>query len=283
VNYLRFRADSNNIQHFGLGDWSPYKSRTPIELTSTCYYYQITLLLSKFGHITGRVQDAELYGQLAEKIRTSVNVYLFDKTTGLYVNGTQTALSSVLCQDIVPADERQRVLDNLVKAVALNDNHLDVGLVGSKHLLNALSLNGYADLAFTIAAQRTQPSWGWWLLQGETTFQEEWNLGPSRNHVFLGEIVAWFFKALGGIQVDPDRPGFQHIILRPNFVKGLSYANASIETVHGKVSSAWKRSKDMVTLDLVIPPNATATLSMPGASSRTYELKAGKYHFSAKN
>jgi alpha-L-rhamnosidase len=277
VDYLRFRADSSNIQHFGLGDWSPYKSRTPIELTSTSYYYQITLLLSKFARITGRKDDAAAYGQLAEKIRSSINAHLFDKTTGLYANGSQTALSTMLCQDIVPAGEKQRVLDNLVRAIAQNDNHLDVGMIGSKHLLNALSQNGLADLAFTIASRRTQPSWGWWLLQGETTFQEEWGLGPSRNHIFLGEIVAWFFKALAGIQVDPDRPGFEHIIIRPNFVRGLSYANASVETVHGKVSSAWKRVGDTVVFDLTIPPNATATVYLP--DGKVHEVKAGTYHF----
>ncbi|MDO6433083.1 glycoside hydrolase family 78 protein [Flavitalea sp. BT771] len=280
VDYLRFRADSNNIQHFGLGDWSPYKSRTPIELTSTSYYYQVTLLLSKFARITGRKDDAAAYRQLAEKIRSSINTHLFDKATGLYANGTETALSTMLCQDIVPVAEKQRVLDNLVRAIAQNDNHLDVGMIGSKHLLNALSSNGVADLAFTIASQRTKPSWGWWLLQGETTFQEEWGIGPSRNHIFLGEIVAWFFKALAGIQVDPDRPGFEHIIIRPSFVHGLSFANASVETVHGKVSTAWKRVGGAVIFDLAVPPNATATVYLPGG--RVHEVKAGRYHFTGK-
>jgi alpha-L-rhamnosidase len=171
-------------------------------------------------------------------------------------------------------------LDNLVRAIAQNDNHLDVGMIGSKHLLNALSSNGLADLAFTIASRRTRPSWGWWLLQGETTFQEEWGLGPSRNHIFLGEIVAWFFKALGGIQVDPDRPGFEHIIIRPGFVHGLSYANASVETVHGEVSTAWKRVGDTVVFDLAVPPNATATVYLPGG--KVHEVKAGVYHFSGR-
>jgi alpha-L-rhamnosidase len=297
VDYLRFRADSNNIQHFGLGDWSPYKSRTPIELTSTSYYYEITLLLSKFARIMGKADDAATYSQLAEKIRSSINTHLYNKITGLYANGTQTALSTMLCQGIVPAGEKQRVLENLVKVIGQNDNHLDVGMIGSKHLLNALSSNRLAELAFTIAAQRTRPSWGWWLLQGETTFQEEWGLGPSRNHVFLGEIVAWFFKALAGIQVDPDRPGFEHAIIRPNFVKGLSFANASMETVHGRISSGWKRSQDTVHLDITIPPNSTATIYLPGASTGKiyesghllnlpneerqvrYKIMAGKYHF----
>jgi hypothetical protein len=45
-----------------------------------------------------------------------------------------------------------------------------VGLLGSKAILNALSENGYADLAYTVASQKDLPSWGWWIVNGATTF-----------------------------------------------------------------------------------------------------------------
>ncbi len=47
------------------------------------------------------------------------------------------------------------------------------GLLGTKAILNALSENGYPDLAYEVAAQETFPSWGWWIVNGATTFLRE--------------------------------------------------------------------------------------------------------------
>ena len=271
VDYLTFRADSNHIQHIGLGDWSPYKSRTPIELTSTSYYYQQALLLSKFASITGKKEDEKYYLQLAEKIKSSINQNLFDKEKSIYANGTQTALSTMLCQDVVPAEYKDRVVDNLVRKAEENDNHLDVGMIGSKYLLNALTENGRNDVAYKIATQTSRPSWGWWLAQGETTFQEGWGLGPSRNHIFLGEIVAWFYKALAGINIDPAKPGYKNIIIKPQFAEGLSSVAAKTTSVHGDIISSWERSGDNIRVNVTIPPNSTATFFLA--------LKAGQTIF----
>ena len=91
-----------------------------------------------------------------------------------------------------------------------------MGEYGSKAILNALSENGYADLAYTVASQETRPSWGFWIKNGATTLHEsfmdeETAVGSkmkSDNHIMMGEISAWFYKALAGIQVDAEHPGF---------------------------------------------------------------------------
>ncbi len=83
-------------------------------------------------------------------------------------------------------------------------------LLGTKAILNALSENGYADLAYTLAAQKTLPSWGWWIVNGATTLYENWPIDAksdiSLNHIMFGEIGAWFYKGLGGIKPDPLTP-----------------------------------------------------------------------------
>ena len=80
---------------------------------------------------------------------------------------------------------------------------MDVGLLGTKAILNALSENGYADLAYTLASQSTYPSWGWWIVNGATTLYENWPIDTksdiSMNHIMFGEIGAWMYKGLGGI------------------------------------------------------------------------------------
>ena len=137
-------------------------------------------------------------------------------------------------------------------------------MLGSKTILNALSENGYADLAYKVASQETFPSWGWWIVNGATTLYENWSLNPkhsnSLNHIGFGEISAWFYKALGGIFPDEDQPGFKNVVLRPNFVSGLDMFEAKHEGPYGNIISCWEKSGGKVLYNVTIPANSSATL-----------------------
>ena len=75
------------------------------------------------------------------------------------------------------------------------NNHLRVGAVVSKMLLNTLSEHGLHTSALKIATQEDEPSWGYWLSQNASTCWEAWpgatDGSTSRNHIFLcgGEIT----------------------------------------------------------------------------------------------
>jgi alpha-L-rhamnosidase len=277
-------------------------------LTSSCYYYVDATLVSRFAEITGHKEDQAYYTQLAEDIKAATNKRFLDNDKAIYANGSQTAQSAAIYQDVVPEEYRKQVAENLVKAVHANNDHLDVGLLGSKYLLNALTDTGYAELAYKVASQETRPSWGWWIVNGATTFQEGWGMGPSRNHVFMGEILAWFYKTLAGIRIDPMQPGFKHIIIKPHFVEGLSYVKAKTNSVHGEIRSEWEKSGDNIKLDLTIPANTKAMVYLPVVegknvyesgklvdnssqeiryidvvdTSSRYEIKAGRYQIEIK-
>jgi alpha-L-rhamnosidase len=108
------------------------------------------------------------------------------------------------------------------------------------------------------------PSWGYWIENGATTLYENWNLSAesdlSLNHIMFGEISAWFYKTLGGINVDVNNPGFKNILLKPHFVNGLSDFTATFMSPYGKVSSSWERVGDMVIYKVYVPPNTQADL-----------------------
>ena len=72
---------------------------------------------------------------------------------------------------VVPKDMKAKVAHNLSIAVEQTGFHLDVGVLGAKAILNALSENGYAETAYKIATQDTYPSWGWWIVNGELGFE----------------------------------------------------------------------------------------------------------------
>jgi alpha-L-rhamnosidase len=252
---------------WGLGDWVPVKSKSPVELTSSVYYYVDALILSKMEEMISNNWMDRPYEELANKIKDAINAKYLNRETGIYGSGSQTELSVPLKWGIVPDDMIEIVAANLAKRVASDNNHIDVGLLGTKAILNALSENGYADVAYKVASQETFPSWGWWMVNGATTLYENWPIDAksdiSMNHIMFGEISAWFYKALGGINPDPQKPGFKNIILKPMFVEGLSSASAKHTSPYGEIVSEWTRKKDNIIYKITIPANSTASLYLP--------------------
>ncbi len=269
----------SGLTDWGLGDWIPVKSVTPKEFTSSLYYYTDALILSKAARLLGKNQDYEKYLALSQKIAGAINARYLNRETGIYGSGFQTELSAALFWGIVPGELKKIVAKNLHDRVLADTSHLDVGLLGTKTILNALSDNGYADLAWTLASNDTYPSWGFWIKNGATTLQENWPMKTSydisRNHIMFGEIGAWFFKAPGGIRPDPEQPGFKNVILEPHFVKGLDHFEARHTGPFGEIVSAWKREGNQVVYTAVIPPNSTATLRLE--DGRIMNLKAGEF------
>ena len=190
--------------------------------------------------LLGNDADARKYTDLAASIKKAFNEKFYHPDTGLYGNGSQTSLSCALYQGLVEPANKARVLSNLVAAVEKANGHIDTGILGAKYLLNALLENGRADVAYRIASQKDLPSWGWWIEQGATTLWEQWNGTESRNHIMFGDISAWFYKALAGINPDPAAPAFKHFIIKPNLVGGLTSAEASYDSVRGRIVSDWK-------------------------------------------
>lgn len=158
-------------------------------------------------------------------------------------------------------------------------------LLGQKAILNALSENGYADVAYKVASQRTYPSWGWWMENGATTLYENWKIDAksdiSLNHIMFGEIGAWLYKALSGIKPDPLQPGFKNVILEPHFVDGLDHFEASHTGPYGKIVSDWTRDGKSVIYNVTIN-GLQAYLNGKVAVDNSIQLQSGRYEFKWK-
>ena len=301
------RLYPTGLTTWGLGDWIPVRSKTPVEFTSTAYYYADVTILADAAKLLGKPADYDTYSALAAKIKTAFNKKWLDPATGIYDKGLQTELSAALYWHLVPAEQVKRTAAALAARVKADSVKLDVGLLGTKTILNALSENGYADLAYQLASSEKQPSWGWWIVNGATTLYENWpiNAGSdiSLNHVMFGEISAWFYKGLGGILPDTAAPGFSHIRLSPHFVKNLDEFSATHDCPYGPITSSWTRKgkgkdrgngmginrdrgKDRgnggdLTYTVTLPPGTTATLTLEAADGKTQvrELPAGTWSF----
>ncbi|RYZ49001.1 MAG: alpha-rhamnosidase, partial [Sphingobacteriales bacterium] len=216
VNYIE-QISPSGLTTFGRGDWVPVKTSSSLEFTSSIYYFADAEILAKAAMILGKKQDQARYTALAQKIRKALNGKYFDSSHHSYATGSQTELSMALYWKIVPHEHIKAVANNLAQRVIKDSLHLDVGVLGAKAILNALSDNGHAEIAYKLAAQNTYPSWGWWIVNGATTLYENWDINAARdislNHMMFGEIGAWLYKGLGGIKPDEMAPGFKNVLL----------------------------------------------------------------------
>ncbi len=82
---------------------------------------------------------------------------------------------------------------------------------------------------------------------------------------------------MAGIQPDPQRPGFRHIVIRPEPGGGLTSARARCDSLHGPIRSewVWGAAEGRLTLNVEIPANTTATIHVPAAADSRVEETAG--------
>ena len=89
----------------------------------------------------------------------------------------------------------------------------------------------------------------------------------SFNHYAYGAIGKWMYEVVAGIGIDPDQPGYKHIIINPRPGGGLTSAKATHQSMYGEIASGWKLEGDKLTMEVEIPDNTSATLHIPGSAA----------------
>ncbi|MGB8959699.1 MAG: family 78 glycoside hydrolase catalytic domain [Candidatus Aminicenantales bacterium] len=292
IDFLGRNADGNIIRTLGkYGDWCPpggiVPKKTPVDLTSTWYYYHDVLILARLAAVLGRGEEVQEYRRLAESIKTSFNAaYLGEaqyaairvSPVDTYPNQTSNVLPLYL--DMVPAGRKDKVVASLVQSVVRQqDCHVDTGILGTRYLLDVLTANGQEETAWRVATQKSYPGWGYMLAEDATTLWERWEklTGPamnSQNHIMLGSIDAWFYRVLAGLS--PLLPGWKAIRVRPHVLGDLTSVEAAVDTIAGRVAAAWHRSGEAYSLDITIPVGATGEVHVPLLWPGARILESGK-------
>ena len=264
-----------HIMRHGLGDHmepqadgtSSFKPlHTPMPLTSTAYYQHCVWILAQAARVLGEEEDARQYGVLAEKIKAAFNREFLEEESNQYGGGSQTANAVALHLDLVPAERVEAVVANLVEDIRIRQNgHLTTGIIGTAALENALPRYGQAEVMVELMSQTTFPSWGEQIAKGATTVWESWNGDPeeelSLNMKMFCSTEIFFFRTLAGIS--PASPGYRTISIRPSVVGGVTDMEAVVETLSGTVAVTWQREERAFAMQVNVPVNTTAEVSVP--------------------
>jgi alpha-L-rhamnosidase len=247
--------------------------KTSAKVLASSYYIHNLQLLAKYAEMLGQPDKAKTFRDRADKMNRAFHEKLYSAEKGLYDNGTQTSCVLPLAFGLTPDEQRAKVFANLVENITVKTkNHIGTGLIGGQWLMRTLSDNGRADLAYTLAANRDYPSWGYMIDKGATTVWELWNgdtADPamnSGNHVMLvGDLGIWMYEYLGGIRTDAAHPGFGKIVIRPYPVGDLKHVKASYASIRGLIESAWSIDNGKFKLNVTIPAGTTAKIILPSA------------------
>lgn len=256
----RLGSDGQPLQWFNLGDWVAPDKLPSEKLVHTFYFWMLADIASKTANILNQKEDALTYRALAEKTQEAFHTVFYDQEKGTYGDQGQNVFALRMG---VPKDRKEKVLASLRANIEANDHHLDTGIFGTRFLFEVLSDNGMHTLAYEILNKKTYPSFGYWVEQGATTTWEQWDGENSRNHPMYGGGFVWMYRKLAGMNVDPDQPGYKHIIFKPQFVQELDHVTYYNHTPYGEAGIEWKQHNDKTTVQIIVPVSSTATLYLP--------------------
>ncbi|WP_433462066.1 family 78 glycoside hydrolase catalytic domain [Spirillospora sp. CA-128828] len=275
ADFLRGRA-KDLILSEGLGDHmepqpdgtcSLSPNRTPVELTSTAWFYAVTTMVARAADVIGEDEDARRYGDLAEAIRAAFNDRFLDTATARYGTGSQTAQAMPLWFGLVPDEHRVRAGKVLVERIKTDGGHLSTGTMGTAALQNVLAGIGAADVMYDIATRTTYPSWGHQVERGATTVWETWggDLSFSRNMKLMAMIEKFLFNDVAGLA--PAAPGWRRIRVRPALTHRLAHASARLRTARGDASVDWHRSGGELHVVVQVPATGEAEIWLPAPTA----------------
>jgi len=268
---------------FQFGDWlaldaheGSYFGATPVYLVATAFYAHSTRILRDAAAVLGMEDDVREYTRLhAGIVEAFRRTYI--REDGSMIARTQTSYIMPLIFDLVEGELRKKIAAGLNDLVVEQDYHLTTGFVGTPYLCLVLSENGYHDTAVKLLLQDTYPSWLYSVSKGATTIWEHWDgIKPdgsfwsddmnSFNHYAYGAIGDWMFRHLAGLAMDESVPAFAKLRIQPQLpVDGLTYAEASYESMYGNVEVGWRLQDGKTMMKVTVPVNCTAEVIVPGA------------------
>ncbi|MCX6903436.1 MAG: family 78 glycoside hydrolase catalytic domain [Verrucomicrobia bacterium] len=261
----------------GYGDWLSIQADTPKDVLATAYFGLSASIMAKMAKVLGKEADYAKYEDLFRQIQAAFNkAYVAD---GVRIKGnTQTDYVVALAFDLLSPDKHPAAARRLVEGIAAKGDHLSTGFVGVGRLTPTLTHEGHVDVAYKLLLQETFPGWLYSVKNGATTIWERWDgwtkekgfQDPgmnSFNHYSLGSVGEWLYGTVAGIDLDPEKPAYKHIIIHARPGGGFTYAKAEFQSIHGKIVSDWKIENGQFRQDIVIPANTTAEVFIPAASA----------------
>jgi alpha-L-rhamnosidase len=298
VDQIAERAGERRLwdQGFQFGDWldpsappdNPAAAKTSREIVATAYLARSAELVGQAARVLGRSDDEARYLALAEEVRAAF-AREYVTPHGRMMSDATTAYALAIEFGLLrDAEQRQRAGARLAALVRDSGYRVSTGFVGTPLICDALCSAGAYDAAFRLLIERGCPSWLYPVTMGATTIWERWDsmlpdgsVNPgemtSFNHYALGAVADWLHRVVGGLA--PAAPGYRRLQVQPRPGAGLTFARARHKTPYGMAECAWTIEAGQISVEVVVPPNTTASVSLPGSLAEPTEVGSGRHHW----
>ena len=232
--------------------------------------------VGKMATALNKTDDARHFSAVADRIRAAL-IKTQVKPDGTIGNHEQSSYALVLGMGHLQGDLELKADTQLLDAIRAYQEHLATGSVGTAFLLNYLSDHGHHDLAYRMVMQPTVPSYGAIVDMGVNALPERLDgrhptmginphLMNALNHLGFTKVQEWIFGSVAGIRPDPAQPGYKHFCVVPGFGGGLTTMEAGYDSVRGRIESAYEIKDGLLHFRVTVPPNTTATVTLPAGS-----------------
>ncbi len=247
----------------------------PVNTVVNAFHCRALELISKLAKALKEVEDELLFKAAFETAAKSLNEKLFDKNSGLYVDGEGSGHSSLhsnmfpLVFGLVPEERRKKVTE------FISNRGMACSVYGAQFLMEALFDNGKAGRAISLMTADTDRSWTHMVERvGTTIALEAWDnkYEPNQdwNHAWGAAPANILPRKILGIE--PLEPGFRKILIWPRAGE-LKRASGKVPTILGPVSVEYETSGAKTIIAVGIPSGATARVFVPPCGSAALDGK----------
>jgi hypothetical protein len=237
-----------------------------INTVVNAFYYQNLVLMSKIAGLLGKTDDSLFYHNQSLKVRDTINLKLFDKSRGIYIDGESSLHSSLhanmlpLAFGIVPDEHKKTVID------FIKSRGMACSVYGSQYLLEGLYKAGEADYAFKLLTATTDRSWWNMIRTGSTITMEAWDMKYKPNSDWNHAWGATPANIIPGYMwgIAPAEPGFIRAIIRPQ-LSSLRHSKITVPTIRGAITAEFRGTGKSEEYIISIPANMECDLVLPGS------------------
>ncbi|MDA8438107.1 MAG: family 78 glycoside hydrolase catalytic domain, partial [Propionibacterium sp.] len=269
--------------NFQFGDWldpdappdDPARAKADKGVVATACIYRSARIVADTAGLLGLRAEQEEFEQIARGLYDAFNSnYVSD---GLVTSDCTTVYSLAIAFGLLSPAEEEFAGNRLAELAAAAGYRISTGFAGTPFIADALTRTGHLDVAYRLLMERECPSWLYPVTMGATTVWERWDsmlpdgtINPGQmtsfNHYALGAVADWLHRVVGGLA--PLEPGYASVLVAPQPGGGLTEAETSLDTPHGRVRVRWTLEGDELSVEAELADGMHGVLRLPGRDDR---------------
>ena len=266
--------------NFQFGDWldpdappeDPARAKADKGVVATAAIYRSARITADVAELLGLDDEHREFDAIATELHRAFNEN-YVSPDGTVASDCTTVYSLAIAFNLLSAEHETFAGNRLAELAEQAGFRISTGFAGTPFITDALTRTGHVDVAYHLLLEHECPSWLYPVTMGATTVWERWDsmlpdgsINPGQmtsfNHYALGAVADWMHRVIGGIA--PLRPGYSSVLVAPQPGGGLTEAEASLVTPHGRVAVHWTFDNERFAVDVDLPSGVDGVLRLPG-------------------